>query len=161
MKITYNNKEITLTPEQIKTLGLEKKSYKPWRAEKGANYYYVDSLGCIGLSCEKSYSECDHRYLTGNYFQTKEQAEAHKAKLEAIGRVTHRILELNEGYDYWAELSFTKYWVVIYRMGFQRFEPANCCDYIPALILPKIKSEEIAEQIIKECESDLKLIFGI
>ena len=53
-----------------------------WRGESEENYCFLNSSLNIVTSTEDSYNTDDIRYNSGNYFQTKEQAEKAKAYIE-------------------------------------------------------------------------------
>lgn len=55
---------------------------KRWRAEKFGMYWYVDARGFVDSEQENHDMQDDSMWRTGNYFQTKEQAE--KARLLVI-----------------------------------------------------------------------------
>lgn len=81
----YTIKNIEISEEEIRNLIkknpellVDEKSYSPWRAEKKENYFYIDSCGDLYPCLEATDRIDDYRYLTGNYFKTKEEAEAKK-----------------------------------------------------------------------------------
>jgi len=158
----YKLNEIEITEDQVRQLIkdhpelLEKKGGKPWRAEKGKKYYYVSSNGNIDYGYESG-DVHDYYYITGNYFKTREEAEAYKARQEAIGRVTHKILELNDG-EY---KDFNNHYWGIFAKNNEFMSNSTPMGEYYAPILPHIASREIAEQIIKDHEADLKIIFNI
>lgn len=47
-----------------------------WRAKKGVDYWIIDSEGNVHYTTELNYKVDDKAYSIGNYFQTKELAEA-------------------------------------------------------------------------------------
>lgn len=140
---------------------LEEKGYKLWRAEKGSRYWYVPGDGSVDWSYEEKDSVDDFRYLTGNYFATKEEAEAHKARLEAIGRVTHAILEANEGWEPdWSDEIEEKYYLYYSHFGDNEFDWGEIGLLQETQTLPFAKSSEIVKTIIAEYEDDLRIIFN-
>lgn len=60
----------------------EVKESKRWRAEKGGQYFYINSEGDIDMSAENSNCFHNWRYKSGNCFQTVEQANEHLEILE-------------------------------------------------------------------------------
>lgn len=137
---------------------LEEKGYKLWRAEKGSRYWHVPGDGSVDWSYEEKDSVDDFRYLTGNYFATKEEAEAHKARLAAIGRVTHAILAANEGWE--PDWSDEKYYL-FYNHFWNEFDWGVMERHQDAQTLPFAKSRKIVETIISEYEDDLRIIFKL
>ena len=79
-----------LTMDELKALYDEKvkqeveeveEKPKRWRAERGEMYWYVNEIGMIFRVTECSTGSDDYFYNSGNYFQTKEQAEEYQKKL--------------------------------------------------------------------------------
>lgn len=79
-----------LTMDELKALYDEKvkqeveeveEKPKRWRAERGEMYWYVNEIGMIFRVTECSTRSDDYFYNSGNYFQTKEQAEEYEKKL--------------------------------------------------------------------------------
>ena len=67
-----------LTPHEDETNTPEETEYKPWRADVGGCYYYISDEGSIYIDAESWSKFDDYRYNTGNYFETKEEAEHYK-----------------------------------------------------------------------------------
>jgi hypothetical protein len=134
------------------------KSHKPWMAKNGGRYYFITGVGGVLGVTEDDDPEDRFCYLTGNYFKTKEEAEAHKAYLEAIGRVTHRVHELNG--EWVADWSKTNKCMIYYNHIKHMFFIDMWSAWQFPFILPYM-SEQTAQQIIKEYEDDLKIIYGI
>lgn len=159
----YKLNEIEITEDQVRQLIkdnpelLKKKGGKPWRAEGYVKYYFVTPLGEIEETNDVGGSYDNYLYLTGNYFATQEQALAYKARQEAIGRVTHKILELSDG-EY---KDFNNHYWGIFAKNNEFMSKSTPMGEYYAPILPHIASREIAEQIIKDHEADLKIIFNI
>lgn len=163
---TYTLNNTTVSAEELKRLIKEnpellEKGTKPWRAEKGEEYWYVEDCGLADCDTEGIYDADNFRFLTGNYFRTEEEAEAHKARLEAIGRVTHAILERNEGWTPdWSDDDQSKHHIW-FDHDCSTFDVDYDCSIQESYILPYIASREIAKGIIRDFEGDLKIIFGI
>ena len=101
---------IEVTEEQHKEILsiIKPKTVKPWRAEPGGKYFFKSTAGYVDSAHENQDSIDNHRYLIGNYFQTEEEAEASLERDKAIGRVTHRIIELNDGWEAETKKTMTK-----------------------------------------------------
>lgn len=140
----------------------EKKGGMPWRAEDDARYWCI--VRQIVVECS------DHRaptstfnYSTGNYFCTEEEAQAHLTYLQALGKVRLAILEANEGWvPDWSNTDNEKYFIYYsnYTTGLKKglkvsWDAGSYSNYS----LPYIKSQEIAEQIIKDYKEELEIIF--
>lgn len=157
--IIIDGKEYTLTPVETETPTPKKK----WRAKEGGDYYFVNTAWEI-CSATRPYDSDNHdifhnwRYLTWNYFKTEEEVKRYKEYLEAVGRVTHRVYELNEGWEVdWSDRE-NKYYVY-----FHHIDNAFYLSYINFAqynhVLPYAKAW-VYEQIMKEMEADLKVIFN-
>lgn len=74
--------------------------YERWRAERGEEYWHIDGFGKVsyGYEGEKSgdiHSDFAHfDYATGNYFKTKEEAEAYQEYLLA----KQKLIDSADGY---------------------------------------------------------------
>ena len=80
---------------------VEQEDKKPWRAEIGNMYCYVNDNGHISSSAEFFHS-CDTiKYAKGNYFQTKEEAE---------GSLIYEVL--NGKWHYWVADVNDKPWLI-------------------------------------------------
>jgi hypothetical protein len=55
-----------------------------WRAEVDGWYYHVNQCGLIAIGQDTKSENDNARYGAGNYFQTKEQAEAVAEKIKAL-----------------------------------------------------------------------------
>ena len=55
-----------------------------WRAEKGCRYYYINVYGAIIEATEGYLSTDDSRFLSGNYFKTREDAEPYSQKAKEL-----------------------------------------------------------------------------
>ncbi len=136
------------------------KEYKRWRAEKWVDYYSIVSNWEIYLSQHDNFEINDLRYNIGNYYQTEQEAIKERDKRLAIVRVNDAILSLNE----WWKHDFVKYnnkYMVYYDNYEYTFSVGSYCYSSGSFAISYMKSEEVAKQIIKEHQEDLKLIFDI
>jgi hypothetical protein len=62
-----------------------KKAGKAWRAEINEDYFTVFHNGHIDKLKDFYWAEDNYSYFTGNYFSTKQEAEAHKRHIVAVG----------------------------------------------------------------------------
>jgi len=138
------------------------KTYKRWRAEMGGKYCYINSIGDIDIMYE-GYSEYDNRrYSIWNYYQTEEEAQKAFNKQLAIVRINDRIMELNGN---WVadrnDADQCKYTITTYDHADKKFRTDYHYVCIYSCSIQYMKSYEIANQIISEMESDLKIAFDI
>ena len=150
-----NKKQIENRPEVWQLIEEPKQSFKKWRAEKEGEYWYIDTEGHLMSDRDTTHQFDNYRYLTGNYFQTGQEAITYKKLQEAIGRVTHAIIEANEGKS--------GNYAIVWRNGkydtlLVDYEPHNTT--VP-LSMPPVLSEDIALSIISSHKEDLDLIFNL
>ena len=55
-----------------------------WRAEMCGIYYYVDTSGKVIRDFDNRWSPDDSRFLSGNYFKTREDAEPYSQKAKEL-----------------------------------------------------------------------------
>jgi len=160
MKYTLKNKEIELTDKEVEEIVAKyTKKDKRWKPERGDTYWTVMNLGFIkhyswGIGDDRSF---EFLRKTANYFQTKEEAQAHLDRINAIATVTDYIyendLQWKEGYRYVPYL-----YTDIGDIGEIRvdwFVEGICFQQV----IPFLKTREACEQLIKHLPEDLKLIF--
>jgi len=96
----------------------------------------------------------------GNCYQEEVLVYQAGCRQLAILRVNDRIDELNDGWEMvWN--TDKAFYAIYYSHDISRFEtyPFNVNQF--SLLIKSASSAEIAEQIIKEMEADLRLIFNI
>lgn len=151
--ITIEWIEYTLTPVE--------KKYKRWKAEKWGDYYAIVSNWEIELSQHDNHHINDLRYNIGNYFKIEKEAIKERDKRLAIVRVNDAILSLNEWWKPDWKDGYEEKYSIIYECKYDGFSIANNSYSQRDLSISYMKSEEVAKQIIKEHQEDLKLIFDI
>ena len=152
-EITINGTKYNLVPQETQE---EKVSYKRPRAEEGNCYYYI-LLDAIKYSTNSD----NWNYEIWNYYLTEQEAQKARDKQLATVRVNDAIDELNEGWaPDWRDFRELKYYIG-YNLQDKRFGTGSWYYYLKPHTINSMKSKEIAEQIIKEHEEDLKLIFNI
>ena len=156
--------EVDIPEEKLIAAGWKKPVSKGrWKPQVNERYYFVTSYGDVD-----AYSFCkdfnDTSILaTSIVHKTREEAEKALERQKAIIRVNDRIDELNEGWEpAWVD-DQEKYEVLQYRGCWNKanFVVDTVINYENPRLLNYCKSEEVAEQIIEECEADLKVIFEV
>lgn len=151
--------EITLTEEQVRQLSDSvKPNNKRRRVGHGEEYWVVDSRDVtsydeIGDAIDDSY------YFQGNYFRTKEEAEAELNRRIKKQAILDRIAYLNG--NWFPNWSCEDQNWSLYKDNFNDGS-FGCTDLRGFQFLPSshyIKSQDAAEQIIKEFGEDLKYLF--
>ena len=148
----------TILVDGVKYTGelVEKKG--KFRAKKDGKYWLLNTWGSIVYVYENNDEIDNFLHLTGNYFATKEETEAYKAYLEALGRVTHAVYELNDGWEPdWSDRNnkwcvyfefYKNSWDINYDVSHSQYPQ----------IIPYLKSEDLAEKLIKDHRTDLEVI---
>lgn len=134
------------------------KEYKRWRADHFDPYFIIDIDWSIQSYFEEWDKEDNFLYSIHNYFQTEKEAIKERDKRLAIVRVNDKILQLNE----WWKHDFIKYYnkyMIYYDNNEYTFSVGSYCYSSGSFAISYMKSEEVAKQIIKEHQEDLKLIF--
>jgi len=67
--------EKALIEEKVKAINEKYGVKKRWRAEEDNEYYYIDSEFSIRSDNDNYVISDNNKYMNGNYFRTKEQAE--------------------------------------------------------------------------------------
>ena len=148
IKLTIDGKEIQLTDEQLKMLGIEPEKKNPFdRVGNGDRFFAIDNMNGIQTCIEMSYAR-DEAYYNGiNYFNDKQFA-----KQVALHQLLYRKL-LKFAYDNEAEDTAewngkAAHWVIRYNENRNEF-----CSYYQDGYKARdvyFSSEEGAERAIKE-----------
>lgn len=132
----------------------EPKPTKKWRAERGSGYWYISDVGTCAYDIDVENLTDNYRHLTGNYFQTREEAETYKARQEAIGRVTHAIVEANED-------KVGVFAIVWRNSAYDTLYIDHLDGTIIQQVIPTAVSKDIALSILSSHKEDLDLIFNL
>lgn len=126
IKLTVNGKEVQLTDQQLKALGIEVETNRknPFeRVEKFNDYYCVEKNSEIYVYRDNGSSFDNRLYNTANYFNDKEFAEQ-----VALHQLLYRKL-LKFAYDNECEdnqiwdNNGVRHWTIRYNVEDRRFEP--------------------------------------
>lgn len=161
MKIKINDKEIELTPEQVKILGEEVKKEKKglWKPEMEEKYFVVNDRGDVNKSWMSGDIFDQKRYSIGNVYKTEAEAQAHVEKLKAIQRVKEYIAENCEVVEDVMDTTKEKFYVT-----YNPLDKSFGSWYqlaVDSHTLPYLKTEADADKVIANCKADLKIIWGI
>lgn len=92
--LVLNGKKITLTKEQLKTLGIIEKDYNPFdRVAVGCDYYFVGMFGDVAKYTQQDDFEDESLFNSHNYFN-----DASAAQQVALHQLLYRKL-LKFAYD--------------------------------------------------------------
>ena len=154
IKLTIDGKEVQLTNEQLRMLGIIERS--PFeRAYYGCRYYYVSSFGDVDSYCEDR-SEGDRKFFeAANYFSTQPFAEQ-----VALHQLLYRKL-LKFAYDNGFEDTqewelYNRHWRIYYdhiNNDFTIIEDTsaqNQCVYFSTGVGAQRAIEEVVKPFVKE-----------
>lgn len=153
---------ITINGEKyVKYIEPEKKEYKRWRA-KYTESYFSTSFYWKPIRYTANDTDMDeYLYSEWRYYETEQEAIKERDKRLAIVRVNDAILYLNEWWKPDWKDDYEEKYSIIYEYQYNSFSIANNSYTKRDLSISYMKSEEIADKIIKEHQEDLKLIFDI
>ena len=121
---------------------------------KNDEYYYYSSIGYI----DRNIADTDA--LRVNVFKSWDEAEKAYTKDVALEKVKRRLLELQGDWRSNFDDDCSKL-VIFYNYNNIRFECSTHTKVKFPLLIPYIKTSEIAKTIINEMEDELNLIFEI
>ena len=121
---------------------------------KNDEYYYYSSIGYIDSNI------ADTDALRVNVFKSLDEAEKAYTKDVALEKVKRRLLELQGDWRSNFDDDSSKL-VIFYNYNNIRFECSTHTKVKFPLLIPYIKTSEIAKTIINEMEDELNLIFEI
>ena len=123
--LSIGGKTTTLSPEQMKDLGIEvggRKRRK--RADYGKEYYYLNILNTVKHTTEKHYSVDNELYDTGNHFLTEAECHAEKMRVESARARWGFVPKKGDLSFYWnfeysqvREFSFNVFWTSHWNIG--------------------------------------------
>ena len=136
------------------------KEYKRWRAKYTESYFSTSFYWKPTRYTANDTDMAEYLYSEWRYYETEQEAIKERDKRLAIVRVNDAILSLNE---WWKEdwKDDEEKYSIIYEREYDGFAIANNTYSQRDLSISYMKSEEIADKIIKEHQEDLKLIFDI
>lgn len=160
IKINLNGVEVMATVTQEEYDKAYPKVRKYGRVERGEKYYY-SAFGFVRMGHDDRCDVDDNLYAKGEYYPTEEEAIKDIERKKARMRIIRRIEELNDGWvpDF-EDGNMDKFYV-----NYEHGRSALSFTYVwrPQALEPcfYMKSEEIAEQMIREHGDDYKFLWGI
>ena len=121
---------------------------------KGDTYYVYEPVGLI--SCLSS----DDNNVRPNAYKTKEEAQKAYNKAVALEKVKRRLIELQGDWKPdWKD--FNNKHIIYYNYIKNKFDYSIYNSIKYSLLIPYIKTMEIAETIIDEMDKELRIIFEV
>ncbi len=157
MKIDKNKLLQDIEEMKEKLAAMEEQLNKPDEYKhfpsNGDEYYYYTSVGTL---CSNT---ADYK-LRVNVYRTEKEANKAYNKAVALEKVKRRLLELQGDWKPDFDDNYSKFFI-FYNYNNIRFECSTHTKVKFPLLIPYIKTSEIAKTIINEMEDELKLIFDI
>ena len=155
----YENeiKELKERLEKLETSKVEVDKPKRWKPKDKGTYWLIDTYGNVG---DTTWNDDDYdkwKYITGNCFETKEEAEEYKKQIEYTARYKNYIEEHSEPLD-WFDTEQAKFYVLY---GEDRIIFDEC--YLFKGMDIYASSEEIIKDAIEEIGEDnfKKYVLGV
>lgn len=79
-----SKEEAEIIKRKVDAINEKYGTIKRWRAKYDGKYFVVGNEGVIFEDVDKRYDMDDRRYILGNYFKTKEEAQAKLEKIKQI-----------------------------------------------------------------------------
>lgn len=141
----------------------DKKESGYWEPEDGEKYYWIDGYGQVECNEWNEWNgwAFGHGLLSiGNVFRTEEEAQRELDKLKALTKIRKYIAEHDmEFVPDWEDEEQRKLYIC--------YDPVEkCFDWVwssrTQYLAPFFfASEKHAEQVIEDCEDELKVLFGV
>ena len=161
---------MTLTKQQalekIKELEafIKQGESKVWKPEDGEKYYCIDEGRVVEVQgWNRNNVWHERRWEIGNCYRTKKEVQAAVTKQKALVRI-NRYIEENFGKwePDWENKMQSKWFIYYdYSRAVSRFMYHHASDVQRATFIPYLEKESHAEQLIKDMEGDLRIVFGI
>lgn len=141
---------------------IEAKPVGRWKPEIHEKCWWINIAGRV-VCMEWGVSEMHKtQYALGNFYRTKEEAQAALDKQLATVRVLDRIAELNAEQGWvadWDDEGQSKYYPLFnYKTNKARFIKFHCDSYLKQLPDAYYGSEQTIQAVIKEMADDCKLM---
>jgi hypothetical protein len=147
IKLTIDGKDVQLTDEQLKALGIEVRKNPFERVEPGDDYYYVSSNNEVGAYTDSSAGIDNRFYAVSNYFND-EQFANQVALHQLLYRKLLKFAYDNECEDTAVWDTNNEHWYILYNSANYRFVTDNHCTFKMTTVY--FSSKEAAERAIKE-----------
>jgi hypothetical protein len=160
IKITIDDKEVSLPQEVINQIkeACAKQKKGLWRPEENERYYSITRDGMIDKNSFAFYSgTTEQRIASGNCFQTEALAQAELDRRKALVVIKDYIArEFGEDKESEGEVE------ICWNLTEQKLE----CGYLGntyaySQSIPCLKTFNQANQLIKACEKELKIVLGV
>lgn len=131
-----------------------------WKPEFGEPYCYVDDWREVNVDEFTDHIVDLSHYQQANCFKTKEEAEAHLKYLKALGRINEYCWDNWYFEPDWKDLEQLKHYIYFDHKD-KKARNNRTCTYSQLNAIPCLPSLQACEDVIKHCNQDLKIVFGV
>jgi len=155
IKITITNEEKEFNSKSEAIAYLQQPERKGlWRPDCGEQYYYIDSWGNINTETWDEDEPSDQvTFAIGNVFRTQALAQAEVDRRKALTKIKDYIARE------FGECGDAQWFVYCNGYGLEVSEALPGYKY--AEMIPYLATKSQALQLIKDCEAELKVVFGL
>ena len=153
---------VEIPDEKLVELGWtppKKKAKKRWRGNENDTYFYVNPYCNVTSSPERWEAVDDARYLLGNYYSSKEEAEKALDKQLAYMRLQDALLEYNDGWEPDRSDGFQDNFFIVYSHYDNCFRSEHTNGYETNGGL--FGTSNACKRLIEEHEDDLMVVWGL
>lgn len=164
-KLIINDKEIEIPNELLDKVKEVLQESKPktsklyWKPEEDEEYWCINGMGNVDRDDWDGGDYDSGALATGSIFRTKEEALVELEKRKALVRVKKYIvdngLEFEPDWDDYGDKSIIGFNVFSWHFTVEEIRFTKYSDFY------YFRSKEDARQVIKACEDDLKIVWGI
>ena len=136
----------------------KEKLYDPtWRAEEWKIYWYIEN-STVSFTTERNNIRDENRWLSGNYFKTKEQAEKKLEYDKALIKIKRYIWE-NFGHfePDWNSDDYSRY-KIYYNHYVNELKYDDSCFHQYISSIPYLRTSTQCDKLIKDMEPELKIV---
>ncbi len=165
-KIIIDDKEIEISDESYEAFKKQFVKSEVWKPGINEEYWTVGFGGEITSWVNAGEYDYDFDYSIGNCFKTEEEAEealktGWVAYLQALKRLKGYIAEYGLEFEPDWNNTCAKHFIV-YEHNTRLFSSDRYgVGFRQASSLPYFETENDAEQVIRDCEPELKILFGV
>lgn len=147
--------------EELKAFIEQEDSKRVWKPSGHEKYFVIAGNGEVCMPSWSADNEDYERWEMGNVYRTREEAKAAVTKQKALVRINRYIEEhFGKWEPDWESTDEYKYHIT-YRHYSKSFTYEYCQTLQFCSLIPFLKEESHAEQLIEDMEGDLRCIFQI
>jgi len=167
--IQIENKTIQIPDDRYDELVKEFCGSKRWKPSRGDRYYYVTACGNIvnqnglseGINIQSETGKIKTLVNTNNCFRTKTEAEEKLAYINALAEINEYIAEIDMALE---NIDWNDNWekfFISYNYKTKKFVVASTLIHAEMIVIPYLKSKELALDLIANQSHNLKVVAGV